>query len=156
LQAQQVHQHYLNMQAQLMVMQQTLDQQEQGLVQQLPVQQQQQEPPRRGSSRDLDETNVYVAHLPITMTHEEFFDLMSQYGTVVSSRLLIGDHWRKKSVKGVGFARYLIPLTIDSKMSGISLCAHSGASLSPTQLCRSFFGWSLQMHIWRSMQMVML
>jgi hypothetical protein len=98
LHAHQLHQQYLQLQTQMLIMQHQLQhQQDMARSQQ-----------KANNSREFDETNVYVAHLPITMTHEEFFELMSKFGTVVSSRILVGDHWRKKGVKGVGFARYLV------------------------------------------------
>ncbi|CAG0916909.1 unnamed protein product [Notodromas monacha] len=94
--AHQLHQQYLQLQTQMLIMQHQIQhQQEQARLAQQ----------KQASTREFDETNVYVAHLPVTMTHEEFFELMSKFGTVVSSRILVGDHWRKKGVKGVGFAR---------------------------------------------------
>jgi hypothetical protein len=61
--------------------------------------------PKKNDSRVIDETNVYVAHLPPSMTGEEFARLMGRFGTVLSSRLIIGDHYLKKNIKNIGFAR---------------------------------------------------
>jgi RNA recognition motif-containing protein len=56
-------------------------------------------------TRELDDTNIYVARLPREMTPDEFYKLIKKYGLVTSYRLLKGEDEDGKPVPRVGFAR---------------------------------------------------
>lgn len=53
--------------------------------------------------QEADPTNLYIANLPLQMTDIELANLLSPFGTVVSTRILV--HVLTKKSRGVGFAR---------------------------------------------------
>ncbi|CAG0914150.1 unnamed protein product [Notodromas monacha] len=84
---------------------------------------------QKQDGRQLDTTNVYVAHLPATFGQQDFVDLMSRFGTVVSSRLLAGEHWKKKGVRGVAFARMATPEEAAAAIKGVNNLSLPGSTM---------------------------
>ncbi|CAM4865741.1 unnamed protein product [Rotaria socialis] len=57
---------------------------------------------KSSQQQEQDETNLYFANLDLNMTEQDLRQALSEYGTVVSVRILRDQH---KQSRGVGFAR---------------------------------------------------
>ncbi|XP_068095153.1 ELAV-like protein 4 isoform X2 [Hyperolius riggenbachi] len=80
----------------------------------------------RPSSASIRDANLYVSGLPKTMTQKELEQLFSQYGRIITSRILV-DQVTGVS-RGVGFIRFDKRIEAEEAIKGLNGQKPSGAS----------------------------
>ncbi|XP_016359985.1 ELAV-like protein 2 [Sinocyclocheilus anshuiensis] len=81
----------------------------------------------RPSSASIRDANLYVSGLPKTMTQKELEQLFSQYGRIITSRILVDQVTAEIQFLSVFGSRFS-PMTIDgvTSLAGINLPGHAG------------------------------
>ncbi|XP_028831112.1 ELAV-like protein 2 isoform X3 [Denticeps clupeoides] len=75
----------------------------------------------RPSSASIRDANLYVSGLPKTMTQKELEQLFSQYGRIITSRILVDQLTGPNSVsRGVGFIRFDRRIEAEEAIKGLN------------------------------------
>ncbi|XP_051555785.1 ELAV-like protein 2 isoform X4 [Myxocyprinus asiaticus] len=75
----------------------------------------------RPSSASIRDANLYVSGLPKTMTHKELEQLFSQYGRIITSRILLDQVTGQTGVsRGVGFIRFDRRVEAEEAIKGLN------------------------------------
>ncbi|CAO2588480.1 ELAV-like protein 4 [Lemmus lemmus] len=81
----------------------------------------------RPSSASIRDANLYVSGLPKTMTQKELEQLFSQYGRIITSRILV-DQVTGGVSRGVGFIRFDKRIEAEEAIKGLNGQKPSGAT----------------------------